>query len=66
MHADIYLWIPSTTAVPPEVISQPQSLTDIVPKTTVTFSVEVAGDRPLRYAWEYTKQRYAFYCMYML
>ena len=38
---------------PPKVTSQPKSLKKVVPRTTISFTVQATGREPLKYQWQW-------------
>ena len=38
---------------PPKVTSQPKSLKKVVPRTTISFTVQASGTDPLNYQWQW-------------
>ena len=48
-----FIFVLCFTDEPPEVISHPESLTEISPGKTSSFTVHVTGTEPMSYQWEW-------------
>ena len=44
----------------PEIVDSPKCCNDVNPGEVVSFSVQVTGDHPLQYLWEYQSGTSAF------